>query len=165
MTFRLDFALYYSGWFRERAWDGEKLSKKEQAQTNMNNTNVVVIQGRLCWDPRVRTLLNGSTVANFTIAVNTRFKTRSGEVLEEVAYVNCVIWGPIAEWVGERKKPELLLVTGHLKTEEWEESGENRSKLVVICDQVQHLQFPPHINPREALDPAGESQPATQPPF
>src|SRR3569833_2876853 len=71
--------------------------------------------------------------------------------------------GPIAEWVGERKKPDLLLVTGHLKTEEWEENGENRSKLVVVCDQVQHLQFPSQINQRGAVVSTGESQPAGQP--
>jgi len=31
----------------------------------MNNTNVVVIQGRLCWDPRVRTLLKWFNCGEF----------------------------------------------------------------------------------------------------
>ncbi len=105
----------------------------------MNNINYIVIQGRLCRDPIVRHLASGSTVANFSLAANTRYKSRSGETAEETAFINCTVWGKLAEWLAEHHKGELLLVQGRMKTETWDQAGNTQSRLVVICDEVHFL--------------------------
>ena len=50
------------------------------------------IVGRLTTDAKVNETKNGIRVVNFSLAVNDRFKTGSGEIKEQVTFFNCSYW-------------------------------------------------------------------------
>ena len=50
------------------------------------------ITGRLTDEARVNTLDNGKEVVNFCIAINERYKNRSGELKTLTAFINCSYW-------------------------------------------------------------------------
>lgn len=61
---------------------------------------------------------------------------------EEVTFVNCTAFGRTAEVAGEYlTKGRQILIEGYLKLEQWDdrESGQKRSKLKVIVDQLTML--------------------------
>jgi len=59
--------------------------------------NVVILHGNLTADPEVRYTPKGQAVCNFTLAINKRWKTESGEEKEKVVFPNCYIWGKRGE--------------------------------------------------------------------
>lgn len=79
--------------------------------------NNVLLIGRAVDKPVVRTLESGSSVGNLTIAVNRPFKNQDGK--QEVDFINCVMWGPIASNASEYiNKGSVICVRGFLKTKE-----------------------------------------------
>lgn len=52
---------------------------------------ILNVSGNVTGDAIVRTVDN-ATVTAFTIASNNRYKTKSGEIKEEVTFVRCSIW-------------------------------------------------------------------------
>lgn len=58
----------------------------------MNDQNVCFHTGRLTRHPEVRTLPNGTQVANFSIACNEQWK-KDGEKMSKVTYIDFDVWG------------------------------------------------------------------------
>lgn len=106
--------------------------------------NIVVLKGNMTRDPELRYTGSGKPVANFTLAVNRKYKDSSGELQEEVAFVDCTSWNAQAEALAEHTgKGSALLVEGRIKQESWEnDAGEKRSKLVVICNRIDFVGKP-----------------------
>ena len=63
----------------------------------MANLNKVFIIGNLTRDPELRYTPSGTAVANLRIAVNRRYKDKSGEAKQEVCYLTVVSWDKQAE--------------------------------------------------------------------
>ena len=59
--------------------------------------NKVLLMGNLTRDPEMRQLPSGNAVATIGLAVNRKFKTREGDMREEVTFVDCEAWGRTAE--------------------------------------------------------------------
>ena len=82
-------------------------------------------------------------MASFGLATSHKFKdSRTGEMREETTFVDITAFGRTAEVVGEYCcKGRPLMVEGRLKLEQWDDkqSGQKRSKLVVIAENVQLL--------------------------
>lgn len=73
--------------------------------------NKVVLMGRLTRDPDVRYTQTGKVVTQFTLAVDRPFKSADGN--KEVDFVPVVVWGKIAEMIGNGcHKGHRLLVDG-----------------------------------------------------
>ena len=105
------------------------------------NINRVILAGNLTKDPELRYLPNGTAVTVLRIAVNRRFKGRSGDV-DETCFVDVKVYGKQAESCGEYlSKGRNVLVEGRLRLEEWNTEGGRRSKHVVVADRVQFLGF------------------------
>jgi len=105
------------------------------------NINRVILAGNLTKDPELRYLPNGTAVTVLRIAVNRRFKGRSGDV-DETCFVDVKVYGKQAENCGEYlSKGRNVLVEGRLRLEEWNTEGGRRSKHVVVADRVQFLGF------------------------
>jgi single-strand DNA-binding protein len=104
------------------------------------NVNNVVLAGHLTRDPELKTFENGS-VCNFTVAVNNKYKSRTGELKEDVAFIACVCWGALAEVVNKNlSKGSPIFVEGKIKTESWEDStGKKQHKTRVSVANVQFL--------------------------
>ena len=105
------------------------------------NINKVILAGNLTRDPEVRYLPSGTPVTSFRLAVNRRFKGKSGDV-DETCYVDAKVYGKQAESCGEYlSKGRNAMVEGYLKLEQWDSEGGKRSKHVVVADRVQFLGF------------------------
>jgi len=105
--------------------------------SSFNSLNRVILVGNITRDPELRHIPSGLAVTEVGLAVSDRRKTNTGEWVEETSFIDVTIWGRQAEVVCEYKtKGSPLLVEGRLKQETWEQEGQKRSKLKVICEKM-----------------------------
>ncbi len=138
----------------------------------MASLNAVHLLGNLTRDVELRFISDGNPVANFSIAINRSYKTKSGEKKEDVTFVKIVVWGRRAEVCNEwLRKGSPVLIEGRLQTRSWEtQTGEKRSVLEVVANNVQFL---PTKGPQQSeTAPQAQVQPEVddingedQPPF
>ena len=98
--------------------------------------NTINLVGRAGRDPDVRYFESGSTVANFTLAVN---RISRGD---EPDWFNLEIWGKQAQIAADYvKKGSLIGITGSLKIDSWKDknTGEDSFKPVVRVDRLNLL--------------------------
>jgi single-strand DNA-binding protein len=94
-----------------------------------SSLNRVELIGRLGKDPEVRSLSNGSAVANFSVATSESWKDkRSGEKVEKTEWHRIVVWNEkTIEFVEKYlKKGDLVRLEGKLQTREWEDNDGNK---------------------------------------
>ena len=104
--------------------------------------NKVFLIGNLTRDPELRVTPKGTAICQFGIAVNRQFKDESGATRDETTFVDIEAWGKQGELVAKYlSKGSLAMVEGRLKLDQWEDkaSGQKRSKLKVVLDNVQFL--------------------------
>jgi single-strand DNA-binding protein len=104
--------------------------------------NKVFIIGNLTRDPELRVTPKGTAICQFGIAVNRQFKDESGATRDETTFIDVEAWGKQGELVSKYlSKGSLAMVEGRLKLDQWEDkqSGQKRSKLKVVLDNVQFL--------------------------
>jgi len=104
--------------------------------------NKVFLIGNLTRDPELRTTPKGTPICQFGIAVNRQFKDESGATRDETTFIDIEAWGKQGELVSKYlSKGSLAMVEGRLKLDQWEDktSGQKRSKLKVVLDNVQFL--------------------------
>jgi single-strand DNA-binding protein len=108
----------------------------------MANLNKVFLIGNLTRDPELRVTPKGTAICQFGIAVNRQFKDESGATREETTFVDIEAWGKQGELVSKYlTKGSPAMVEGRLKFDQWEDkqSGQKRSKLKVVLENVQFL--------------------------
>src|ERR1043166_3202382 len=108
----------------------------------MASFNKVILLGNLTRDPEVRYTPKGSAVCDLGLAINRNYTLDSGEKREEVTYVDVVLWARLAEIAGEYiKKGRPVLIEGRLQMDTWDDkqSGQKRSKLRVVGENLQLL--------------------------
>jgi single-strand DNA-binding protein len=110
-------------------------------ELKLANLNRTFLIGRLTKDPEIRSTTNGTPVANFTIAINRRYRSQTGEIKEETTYVGIVAWQKLAELCRQYlAKGRAVLVEGKLQNRNWEtEDGQKRSTLEVRADRIEFL--------------------------
>lgn len=99
--------------------------------------NKVILMGNLTRDPETRNTPNGSSVTNFSLAVNRTWKGADGQQNEDVSYIDCVAWGKPGEIITQYlSKGRAVLVSGRLDQRSWEdkETGGKRSKIEVVVE-------------------------------
>ena len=106
----------------------------------MPSFNRTLSAGHLTRDPESRAV-GQSTVCNFGLAMNRKYKGNDGEKKEEVTFVDIECWGRTAELcVQYLSKGRAVLIEGRLKLDEWEDKdGNRRSKLKIVAEAVQFL--------------------------
>lgn len=102
--------------------------------------NKVILIGNLTRDPEMRYTPQGTSVCNFGIAVNRKFK-QGDEVKEEVTFINVAVFGKQADACGQYlNKGSSVLIEGRLHERRWEtEEGQKRSKHEVVAQSVRFL--------------------------
>ena len=109
----------------------------------MASFNKVILVGNLTRDPQVRYTPSGMAVSDVTVAVNNSwFDKQTNQKKEEVTFVDVVLWGRTAEIAGEYlAKGKQLLIEGRLQLDQWDdkETGQKRSKLRVVCENMRML--------------------------
>jgi single-strand DNA-binding protein len=106
----------------------------------MASFNKVIIMGNLTRDPQVRYTPNQTAVTDLGLAVNrTWYDKGSQQKREEVTFVDVTLWGRQAEVAGEYlSKGRSVLIEGRLHLDSWDdkETGQKRSKLTVVCENM-----------------------------
>jgi single-strand DNA-binding protein len=102
--------------------------------------NKIILIGNLTRDPEVRYTPQGTSVCNFGIAVNRKYK-QGDELKEEVTFINVVVFGKQADTCGQYlNKGSSVLVEGRLQERRWEtDEGQKRSKYEVVAQTVRFL--------------------------
>jgi single-strand DNA-binding protein len=108
----------------------------------MSSFNKSILLGNLTRDPSLKYTPKGTAVCQISLAVNRKWKSETGEMKEEVSFIDCEAFGKTAETIGQYcKKGRPLLVEGRLRQDTWQDkaSGQNRSKLKVIIESFQFI--------------------------
>ncbi len=127
----------------------------------MSNFNKVIIMGRLTRDVELKSVNNGTSLAQIGIAVNERRKTRDGTWQDDVHFVEVTFWGKQAEVLSQyMEKGQPLLIEGRLKQDRWESDGQKHSRLKVHGEKFSFVgprqhgsevilqETPSHVNKR-----------------
>src|SRR5580704_10436396 len=112
----------------------------------MSSFNKVILLGNLTRDPQVRYTPGGTAVAELGLAINrTWFDQKTNSKRDETTFVDVTLWGRQAEVAGEYlAKGRQVLIEGRLHLDSWEdkESGQKRSKLKVVCENMKMVGGP-----------------------
>lgn len=105
------------------------------------SVNKCLFIGNLTADPEIRTMPNGEQVANFSIALNEKYKAKDGNIVENVEYVRIVLYRRLAEIAGQYlTKGSQVYIEGRLKTRKWQDSnGQDRYTTEIQGDNLQML--------------------------
>lgn len=111
----------------------------------MASFNKVLLMGNLTKDPELRYTPQGTAVANLRLAVNRRFKTKTGELKEDVCFITAVVWNKQAETCNQYlHKGSPVFIEGRLQSRSWEDNaGAKRSVIEVRAERVQFLSAGP----------------------
>lgn len=107
----------------------------------MSSLNKVIMMGNLTRDPEFKQFGAGG-VCKLSIASNRQYKNKtSGDMVQEVCYVDIDVWGPQAESCKEfLQKGKPVLIEGRLKFDSWKDNeGQTRSKHSIVADRVVFL--------------------------
>jgi single-strand DNA-binding protein len=105
------------------------------------NLNKVFLLGNLTRDPELRHTAQGTSVANFSIAVNRTYKGNDGDFKKETSYFNIIVWGKTGENCAKfLSKGRPVLVEGRLQNRSYEtQDGQKRTITEIVADNVQFL--------------------------
>lgn len=107
----------------------------------MASLNKVLLIGNLTKDPELRYTPNGTAVANLRLAVNRKFKDRTGELKEDTCFVTVTAWDKQAEICNQYlQKGRPVFVEGLLQSRSWDTpDGQKRSTIDVRAERIQFL--------------------------
>lgn len=108
----------------------------------MANLNKVMLLGNLTRDPELRHTPKGSAVADLGVAVNRKIQDGNGGWKDETTFVDVTVWGSSAENANKYlSKGRGVFIEGRLQMDTWDDktTGQKRSKLKVVADNVQFL--------------------------
>lgn len=105
------------------------------------SVNKVILIGNVGKDPDVRTLQDGTKVANFSLAVSERYRARNGEYKDSTEWINIACWSGAAELAEKYvRKGTQLYVEGKIRTRSFEDrDGITRYKTEIVADTLQFL--------------------------
>lgn len=111
----------------------------------MANVNKTILVGRLVRDPEIKELPSGSLVANLTLAVSKKIKSKTGEEKQDTLFIDIVGWNRQAELIQEYLvKGQETYVEGHLELDQWEAEDE--------CPSCRHVKKVKRQKHRMVLD-------------
>ena len=103
------------------------------------NINTAIVTGNLTRDPELRQTASGTSVLQFSVAVNDRVK-ENGEWTDRANYIDCTMFGTRADSLSKMlHKGSKVAVQGKLHWSSWEKNGEKRSKVEIWPDTVELL--------------------------
>ena len=106
--------------------------------------NNVLVAGRLTRDPELKYTSGGQAYCKIGVANSRYYKDKSGNRQEDTTFLDAVVCGSMAEFVGERlRKGRAVLLEGRLTTSEWEDrnTGQKRSKVEINARRVTPLEW------------------------
>lgn len=83
--------------------------------------NKVTLIGNTGKDAEIRTLQNGTMVANLPVATSESYKDQQGQWQQKTEWHRVVLWGKLAERCDKIKKGSMIYVEGKLTNRKWED--------------------------------------------
>jgi single-strand DNA-binding protein len=124
----------------------------------MPSLNRVQLIGRLGRDPETRYTPKGSKVAQFSVAVDRRWRSAEGEAKEKTDWFNIEAWGRLGEICQEYlQKGRLVYIEGRMQTDVVGEGEERKYFTKVVASQMQMLDRKPDEE-EEPVPPVGEEE-------
>jgi len=108
----------------------------------MPNINKVMLMGNLTRDPISRSISTGSSICEFGLAIDRRYRNMQGEDRRETCYVDVEVWGKIGDnCTRYLRKGNPVCVEGHLRMTQWpdRDSGQTRTRHKVVAESVTFL--------------------------
>ena len=104
----------------------------------MININSVVLVGRITKDPELRKTQSNTSVVQFTVAVNRRFKAE-GQEKPEADFIGCLAWRQQAEFLSSYcRKGDLVSVEGRIQTRNYDDqTGKKVYVTEIVTEHVQ----------------------------
>lgn len=106
----------------------------------MAGETVITVVGNLTADPEIRTLSNGGTVANFTIASTLRTWNRNTNQFEDgqALFMRCSAWRDLAEHCANSlAKGMRVIAQGRLQQRSYQaQDGSNRTVIEMTVDEI-----------------------------
>ena len=98
--------------------------------------NKVILLGRLTADPELRSTQNGTSVTQFTLAVDRNYQKQGEE--RQADFINCVAWKQTAKFIAKYfSKGRMIAVEGSLQTRNYEDKqGNKRTATEVIVSNA-----------------------------
>jgi len=120
--------------------------------------NNITLMGRITHTPELKKTPSGTSVLNFSMAVDRRFTNGKEKITD---FLDCVAWSNQAEFITKYfKKGDMIAVIGEVQTREYEGRDGNKKKAVEIvisnvsfCGGKTESKAPETIAP-ETSDPA-----------
>jgi single-strand DNA-binding protein len=134
----------------------------------MASLNKVLLIGNLTRDVEVRYTPAGKAVGSTGLAVNRQWTNDAGQKQEETTFVDLTLWGKTAETAAQYVgKGSQVHVEGRLKLEEWQDknTGEKRTKMIVVADGLLFLGAPRGQADRPAPAARRPQRQAAPPPY
>ena len=106
----------------------------------MPSLNKAIIMGHLGKDPVLRSMPDGKSVVNFSIAASEKYKDKSGEQVEKTEWFNVVAFARLADICAEYlKKGALVYVEGKIQTRKYEKDGVEKYITEIIANEMKML--------------------------
>ncbi len=100
--------------------------------------NKVILVGRLTKDPEVKTTQNQIEYCSFSVAVDRRFKSASGE--KQSDFINCVAWRQQAKLLGQYfQKGSRIGIVGSIQSRSYDDK--DGKKVYVTEVSVDEIEF------------------------
>lgn len=116
--------------------------------------NKIILVGRLTKDPEIRSTNAGVATANFTVAVNRRYKNKEGGY--DADFLPCVAFRQTAEFIGKFfKKGSMIGLEGSVQTRSYD--AQDGSKRYVTEVNVENVEFVGGKNDSSAGGPSNDS--------
>ena len=102
--------------------------------------NKVLLVGRLTKDVETRTTQNGNVCAQFTVAVDRRFKDANGN--RQADFINCVAWKQTAQFIAQYfKKGNRIGLAGSIQTRTYDDQNGNKVYVTeVLVDEAEFVE-------------------------
>lgn len=106
----------------------------------MAGETVITVVGNLTADPEIRTLSNGGTVANFTIASTPRVYNSQANQWEDgdALFMRCTAWRDLATHCAQSlRKGMRVIAQGRLQQRSYQaKDGTNRTVIEMTVDEI-----------------------------
>ena len=121
--------------------------------------NKIIVLGRLTKDPEVRYTPAQKVVAGFTLAVDRPFLNPEGK--READFIPVVVWGKIAEMVGNScAKGHRLLVEGRLQIRNFDaKDGTKHWVTEIISQNIEFIERKEQKDAPKQMQDIGEEVP------
>ena len=112
----------------------------------MKSINKVTLIGHCGKQPEIRYTQSGAPVANFSLATNESWISKTGERQDTTEWHRIVAWGKLAEICQEYvHKGSYLYIEGRLQTRSWEDQGTKRYMTEIKANEIGLLDRKPGL--------------------